>query len=184
MRRFAFVGGVMAALVGGAVVLAAASPTPAPSATARPSPAASASAAPHASATPKPTATNAPKASAGSGGTASSFSAQIRPLQITGSATVHELSAGDGTVTLHVTGLLDAVRWTVDIDGGTIARPNEAVEIAFKSGTDVTRLATDTVRIHLTRAEMAAFMNAQKTGGVVAIVSDGSQVGFAEFAAG
>ena len=96
---------------------------------------------------------------------------------------VAETSTGAGTVTLHITGLLDADHWTVDIDGGTIARPNEQVEIAFKAGTDVTRLTTDTVRIHLTKTEMAAFMKAQKSGGVVAVVSDGTRLGYAEFAA-
>ena len=40
----------------------------------------------------------------------------------------------------------------------------------------------DTVRIHLTKTEMAAFAKAQKAGGVVAIVSDGLRVGYAEFA--
>lgn len=81
-----------------------------------------------------------------------------------------------------MTGLLDAQRWTVDIDAGTIARPNEGVEIASKAGADVTRLTMDTVRIHLTKTEMAAFAKAQKAGGVVAIVSDGLRVGYAEFA--
>ncbi len=90
--------------------------------------------------------------------------------------------SGTGTVTLRVTGLLDAQRWTVDIDAGTIARPNEGVEIASKAGADVTRLTMDTVRIHLTKTEMAAFAKAQKAGGVVAIVSDGLRVGYAEFA--
>ena len=81
-----------------------------------------------------------------------------------------------------MTGLLDAQRWSVDIDGGTIALPKEGSEIAFKTGADVTRLTMDTVRLHLTKAEMTAFVNAQKSGGVVAIVSDGLRVGYAEFA--
>ena len=177
MRRFAFLGAAVALLFGGAVVLAAASPTPSPAATAHPAASASASA------TPKPATTPAPAASSTSGGTEPTFNAVIHPLEIGGSATVAETSAGGGTVTLHVTGLLDAQRWTVDIDGGTIARPNERVEIAFKAGADVTRLTTDTVRIQLTKTEMAAFMQAQKAGGVVAAVSDGSRMGYAEFAA-
>jgi len=73
------------------------------------------------------------------------------------------------------------VHWTVDIDGGTVARPNEGVEIAFKTGADLTRLAMDTVRISLTRTEMAAFLKAEKSGGVVAVVSDGVRIGYAQF---
>ena len=42
----------------------------------------------------------------------------------------------------------------------------------------------DTVRIHLTKAEMSAFLKARSSGGVVAVVSDGVRLGYAEFAAG
>ncbi|HXI79186.1 MAG TPA: hypothetical protein VNM34_00065 [Verrucomicrobiae bacterium] len=98
-------------------------------------------------------------------------------------ATVVETANGGGTVTLRVSGLLDAQRWSVDIDGGTIALPNEAREIAFKTGVDVTRLTMDTVRISLSKTEMSAFMAARKSGGVVAVVSDGVRLGYAEFAA-
>ncbi len=90
-------------------------------------------------------------------------------------------SSGGGTVTLKVSGLTDAATWTVDIDGGTVARPNELREVAFKSGGDVTRLAMDTVRIHLTKGEMDAFLAARSHGGVVAVVSDGNRMGSAEF---
>jgi len=96
-------------------------------------------------------------------------------------ARVTESASGSGTVVLRVSGLLDAVHWTVDIDGGSVARPNEAREIAFKTGTDLTRLAMDTVSIHLTGAEMTAFLKAEKVGGVVAVVSDGVRVGYAQF---
>ena len=47
----------------------------------------------------------------------------------------------------------------------------------------MTRLGTDTVQIHLTKAEMAAFLKADKAGGAVAFVSDGSRLGYAEFSA-
>ena len=173
MRRFAFLGAAVALLFSGAVVLAAASPAPSPSPTAKPT------ATPHPSAAPS--ATPAPSASSTPATSGQTFNATVQPLQITGSATVVETSAKTGTVTLRVSGLLDAVRWSVDIDGGTIARPNERVEIASKSGADLTRLATDTVRIHLSAAEMAAFLKAEKSGGVVAVVSDGMRVGYAEF---
>jgi hypothetical protein len=176
MRRFAFLGGAAAVLLGTAVALAAASPSPSPSATAKPS------ATPHPSASPSPSTTPAPTTIPKTTTTEPSFSATVHPLQISGSANVVEASGGTGTVTLRVTGLLDAQRWTVDIDAGTIARPNERVEIAFKTGADVTRLATDTVRIHLTKTEMAAFLKARTSGGVVAEVSDGMRVGYAEFA--
>jgi hypothetical protein len=178
MRRFAFLGAAAAVLFGAAVALAAASPSPSPSATAHPSATPRPSASPSASATPAPTATPKPAS------TEQSFSANVQPLQISGSAKVVESSAGTGSVTLRVSGLLDSQRWTVDIDGGTVARPNEAVEIAFKSGADITRLTMDTVRIHLTRTEMTAFLKARTSGGVVAVVSDGMRLGYAEFAAG
>ncbi len=182
MRQFAFLGGAAAVLFSGAVVLAAAGPTPSPSATAHPA------ASPTASPTPRPS--TAPKASttpAATGLTSTtepSFNAQIQPLQISGTATITEATDATGSMTLRVTGLLDAQHWSVDVDGGTIALPNERLEIASKAGVDVTRLATDTVRIHLTKTEMAAFLKAQKGSGVVAVVSDGSRVGYAEFAAG
>ena len=111
-----------------------------------------------------------------SSSTEQTFSATVHPLQIAGSAQVTETSAGGGTVVLRVSGLLDAVHWTVDIDGGTVG-----VEIAFKTGADLTRLAMDTVRISLTRTEMAAFLKAEKSGGVVAVVSDGVRIGYAQF---
>jgi hypothetical protein len=181
MRRFAAIGAGMALLFSGAIVLAAASPSASPASSPKPSASPRASAAPAASAAPTPAASAAPSSGTTASG-ATSFSATVRPLQIGGSAKVTEAKSGTGTVTLRVTGLLDAQRWTVDIDGGTIALPNERVEIAFKTGADVTRLTVDTVRIHLTKTEMAAFVKAQKAGGVVAIVSDGLRVGYAEFA--
>jgi predicted RNA methylase len=96
-------------------------------------------------------------------------------------AKVVEAANGTGTVTLHVTGLLDSTLWTVDIDGGNVAHPNENVEIAFKTGADVTPLTMDTVEVHLTKPEMARFMHAQAHGGAVAVVSDGTREGYAEF---
>jgi hypothetical protein len=183
MRRFAFLGAAVALLFSGAVVLAAASPAPSPSPSAKPTATPHPSAAPSATPAPSASSTPAPSASSTPATSGQTFNATVQPLQITGSATVVETSAKTGTVTLRVSGLLDAIRWSVDIDGGTIARPNERVEIASKSGADLTRLATDTVRIHLSAAEMAAFLKAEKSGGVVAVVSDGTRVGYAEFGA-
>jgi len=182
MQRFAFLGAVMALLFGSAVVLAAASPSPSPSASPTAHPSASPTAHPSASPAPKATPTPTPSATpAPSSTTEQTFSATVQPLQIAGMARVTESASGGGTVVLRVSGLLDAVHWTVDIDGGSVARPNEAREIAFKTGTDLTRLAMDTVSIHLTRAEMTAFLKADKSGGVVAVVSDGVRVGYAQF---
>jgi hypothetical protein len=77
---------------------------------------------------------------------------------------------------------LDAERWFVDIDGGTVARPNERQEIAWKAGRDITRLDMDTISIHLTAAEMSKFAKDQASDGVVVTISDGTRVGFATFA--
>jgi hypothetical protein len=177
MRRFAFLGAAAALLFSGAVVLAAASPSPSPSGSARPT------ATPTPSTPPSSTPSAAPNGATKASPSGSTFSAQIQPVQISGSATVSQTKNG-AEVILRVTGLMDAQRWTVDIDGGTLARPNERIEIAHKTGLDVTRLASDTVRIHLTSSEMAAFLRAEKSGGVVALVSDGSRLGAAEFTAG
>jgi hypothetical protein len=84
-------------------------------------------------------------------------------------------------MTIQVTGLLDAQRWAVDIDGGSVARPNEREEVAWKSGGDVTRVDTDTITIHLTAAEVARFMKDLSGDGVVVLVSDGTRIGYASF---
>jgi|SRR5690349_5984143 hypothetical protein len=185
IRRTSSIGAMAAVFSVAVIALAAASPL----ASASPSPSAHPSASPRPSASPtaspKPAASPAPSASPSPSTTgATTFSSQVLPLQIRGSAKVVEHANGSGTVTLRVSGLLDAQHWTVDIDGGTVALPNEKAEIASKAGADVTRLAMDTVRIRLTKAEMTAFMRARDHGGVVAEVSDGTRVGYAEFTAG
>ena len=95
---------------------------------------------------------------------------------------VRRLSNGDGTIRLKLTGLVNELPWTVDVDGGTTARPDESHEIAFKSGDEVVRIASDSIRIHLTKAEMAAFVRAQRREGVVIMVSDGTRLSAAEIA--
>lgn len=181
MRRSAFLAATAVSLIGASVALAAAGPTPSPSAaphaTSTPRPSAAASMAPTSSPSAKPS----PSVNPSNTSAATSFSATVKPLQISGTATVAEAANRTGTVTLKLTGLVDEQRWTVDIEAGTIARPNERVEIAFKSGSEVTRVGTDTVRIHLTKAEMAAFLHARTHGGVVAVVSDGARLAYAEF---
>jgi hypothetical protein len=178
MRQTIVMAVTLVALLGAAVVTLAASPSPQPSTAAHASSTPRPSAAPSASPSASPSPTPSPSPSAAE----PTFHAAVQPLQISGMASVVESANGTGTVTLKVAGLLDAQRWSVDIDGGTIARPYENVEIAFKTGSDLTRLATDTVRIHLTKTEMAAFLHARAHGGVVAEVSDGTRVGYAEFA--
>lgn len=181
MRRSAFLAAAAVSLFGASVALAAASPAPSPSAAPQasgtPRPSAAASAAPTSSPSAKPT----PSASPSTAPAEPSFNATVQPLEISGTATVVEAADKTGTVTLKLTGLVDEQRWTVDLEAGTITRPNERVEIAFKSGSDVTRLGTDTIRIRLTKAEMAAFLHARANGGAVAVVSDGTRLGYAEF---
>ena len=183
MRKYAAPVALLTLMLSGAAVLAAtsspspaakASPTPRPSVSATAKPTASPSAAPSAS----PSASQAAQAKA-----EPSFSARVKPLQIGGMATLRELKAGGALVTLKLTGLVENERWLVDIDGGTIARPNENMEIAFRSGEQVTRLGTETIRIRLTKAEMSRFAKARRHGGVVAEVSDGTRIASAEFAA-
>lgn len=175
MRRFLILGATLALTLAGATLVAAASPTPSatahPASTPRPSPAT------HSTATPS----TAPHASAAP---VTSFTANVQPLQLTGTATVTETAGGSGTVTLKISGLVANQSWSVDIDGGTAALPNERADIAFKAGSQVTRLGSDTVRIQLTKSEMAAFLKARSSGGVVAMVSDGLRVAAAEFTAG
>jgi hypothetical protein len=170
MNRLALVAAAAATLLVAGVAVAAANPSASPSASARPSASAQPSSSPSASASPNATTTR------------PTFTAKVRPLQIRGSARIVETAAGGATVTLRLTGLVDDQRWRVDIDGGTVSMPNDSVEIAQKAGSDVTRLSTDTIRIRLTKAEMAAFLKARSHGGVVAEVSDGTRVGYAEFA--
>jgi hypothetical protein len=58
---------------------------------------------------------------------------------------------------------------------------SENLEVAFKTGVDITPLAMDTVQVHLTKPEMARLTHAEGHGGVVAVVSDGTREGYAEF---
>jgi len=179
IRRTSSIGAAVAVFAVAGIALAAASPLASPSPSASPKPSPSVSATPKAPATPKPSASSSPSATG-----QTSFSSQVLPLQIRGSARVVEHADGSGTIRLRVTGLLDSQPWAVEIDGGTVAKPAETAEIAFKTGADVARLAMDTVRIHLTPAEMTAFMKARANGGAFAEITDGTRVGYAEFTAG
>lgn len=136
---------------------------------------------------PSPSQTTSPKTGTGSSGASSSgaLSAGIQPIDVTtGNVTVVTAPNGTGTITVTLKGLRPDARWTVDIDGGTLAKTleNRADEIAFRSGMTVERLSSDTVRIHLTTPEMKAFEAARSSSGIVVLVSDGANRAAAVFA--
>ena len=196
MRRIAPPVAVLALMVSGAAVMAATTPSPSPSASAHPSATPHASASP--SATPKPTAqptatpSPSPSPSPSSSpttsptttgnGTRTAFTGSVTPLVLGGSARIEVGKDGRGLVLMKLTGLVDDETWSVDIDGGTVAVPNENAEIAERAGTRVTRLGTDGLRIVLSKAEVAALMHAAKHGGAVAVISDGTREASVEFA--
>ena len=172
MRRFGFLGAIGALVLGSAVVMAA-SPSPSPSA----SPTA------HPSATPKPSAspTASPSASTSTKSTATKiWVANIQPVNVTGRASVHRETNGTGVITLRLTGLVNELPWTVDVDGGTVAIPDELTGIDFMSGNEVDRVGMDTIRVHLTKADMATFIRTQRREGVVIFVSDGTRLSAAQ----
>lgn len=178
MNRLAFVGAALALLIA-ATVTVAASPSPSPSAspsatghpTASPTPAAS----PTPTASPKPTATPAP---AKQGQT---WTADVKPVNVTGNATVVQQADGTGVMTLKLTGLVDEQSWKVDVQAGTIEMPSERVQIALKQGDDVTKVAPDTITVRLSKDEMKAFTKAQASTGVVVFVTDGTRLSAATF---
>ena len=92
-----------------------------------------------------------------------------------------ETSGHQATLTLKVDGLLNETRWTVELDRGTIDRPDLRVPIVFKSGDDVTRVAPDTITVHLTDRELRTFQIARHDGDVLAIISDGARMGYVSF---
>ncbi len=173
MRKISIVSAAGLVVIAAGVAMAA---SPAPSPTAAPSPAPTT----RPQATPSPTTPATPAA----GAAASTWSAAIKPLTVTtGQATVVEGKNGGGTITIKLVGLLADVRWTVDVDGGTVAKPLEAArhEIAFRAGLGVEKISSDTIRIHLTKAEMKAFLADRSSMGVVVLVSDGTNRSAATF---
>jgi hypothetical protein len=117
--------------------------------------------------------------------TATSWSAKVRPLDaVTGGLTVSRATDGTGVLTLKLDGMRQDAAWSVDVEGGTAARPIETDEIAERSGADVVRTGTDTLTIHLTRAEMDAFVKDQAKSGIVVSISDGSRQAVATLPAG
>jgi len=181
MSRLAFIGAALALLVA-ATVTVAASPSPSPAA----SPAASPSATAKPAATPAPTPAASPSSSTTTTTQAKqgqTWSANVNPVDVTGSATVAQQADGTGVMTLKLTGLVDEAHWTVDIQAGTIEMPSARVRIALKQGDEVTKTAPDTITVKLTKDEMKAFTKAQKSTGVVVFISDGTRLSAATFSA-
>jgi hypothetical protein len=179
MNRLAFLGAALALLVA-ATVTVAASPSPSPSAS--PSATAHPAASPTPTASPRPTASPTPSPTSAPAKQGQTWTADVTPVNVTGTATVVQQADGTGVMTLKLTGLVDEQDWTVDIQAGTIEMPSEHVQIALKQGDDVTKVAPDTITVRLSKDELKAFAKAQQSSGVVVFVSDGTRLSAATFA--
>jgi hypothetical protein len=183
MRKLAGFAAI-AALAFGATAVMAASPSPSYTPSASPSASAKPSAKP--SATPAPSASPSASPTTGTSGSSSAatttWTAQVAPVQITGSVAVHELKSGGGTVTFQLSDLLNETAYSVRIDRGTIAGQFTRDRlIVARFGDDVTHFMNDTIQIHLSKTEMSAFLAARKASGVVVFISDGSRLSVARF---
>jgi hypothetical protein len=185
MRKLAGFAAI-AALAFGATAVMAASPSPSYTPSASPTASAKPSAKP--SATPAPSASPSPSASPTTGTSGSSsaatttWTAQVTPVQITGSVAVHELKSGGGTVTFKLSDLLNETAYSVRIDRGTIAGQFTRDRlIVARFGDDVTHFMNDAIQIHLSKTEMSGFLAARKASGVVVFISDGSRLSVAKF---
>lgn len=187
MRSTPILAGAAIALAAAGFTMAASPSSPAPGAGATPTPAAATAPAktPAPTATPAPATTPKPSAAAAAAG--HTWSAVINPLDVTtGTAMVTQAAGGTGIVTIKLTGLRADTRWSLDMDGGTLKQALEVKgdEIASRAGLGLERVSSDTVRIHLTAAEMKRFLADQKATGVVILVSDGVNRSAAFFAPG
>jgi hypothetical protein len=172
MRTIPILSGAALVLVAAGVTMAA-SPVTAPATAPATQPAGAHPTAPAKSAAPAAAATpaNGP------------WTAAVQPLNTTsGTATVVRAANGSGTITLKLTGLRPDARWTVDIDAGTLAgsRQISKAEIAQLSGSDLEKSA-GTVKVHLTAAQMKAFIRDRSSMGVFVLVSDGTNQSAATF---
>lgn len=195
MNRLALVGAGIAVLVCAAVALAAdPSPSPSPYATPSSSPMASpgASAAPTTTPAPSPTTGTSSGSSSSSGSSAQSttttpvtWTADVNPVNIQGTATLTKNNDGTGTLVLQLTGMVNAQSWTVDVEPGFIQHPNYSNTIAFKQGSDVTRIAPDKIQVTLKTSEMKDFEHALSSnpGGATVFVSDGHRLSAANIPA-
>jgi len=194
MNRLALVGAAVAVLICAAVALAAdPSPSPSPYASPGASPMASPMASPGASTAPSTTPS--PSPTTGTSGFGSStqtttttpvtWTADVNPVNIQGTATLTKNSDGTGTLVLQLTGMVNSQNWTVDVEPGFIQHPNSPNTIAFKSGSDVTRVAPDKIQVTLNKSEMKDFEHAlaSNPGGVTVFVSDGHRLSAANIPA-
>jgi len=157
MNKLAFAGAALAVL-GSAAVAMAASPSPSTDAS------------------------NAAGLSSSGGQSAAkslpSWTAKVAPVDITGSATIDQKADGTGLLTLQLTGMVNEENWTVYVEPGALQHPNDAVTIALKQGSEVTKVAPDKIQVNLTKAEMDALTHALNSnpGGVTVFVSDGHRL--------
>jgi hypothetical protein len=184
MNKVAIVGGTLAVFVVAAVAMAA-GPTPSTSPTASPigSPMASSSPIPTKAPTQtaSPSATPMPSSSAGSAATPAqqkTWTSDVNPVDIQGTATLTQNSDGTGTLLLQLTGIVNETNWTVDVEPGAIQHPNDSNTIAFKQGSDVQKVAPDKIQVQLTKSEMDDFHHAlgANPNGVTIFVSDGHRL--------
>jgi hypothetical protein len=188
MNRFALVGAALAILVCAAVALAAspspsasryASPMASPGASAAPS--ASPGASPSTAPTTAPTTAPSPNTNAGTANQNApvmTWTSDVNPVNIEGTATVTKNTDGTGLLVLQLTGMVNEENWTVTVHPGSIENPYYAVDIAVKQGSEVQKIAPDKIQVHLTAAEMDAFTHAlaRNPGGVTIFASDGHRL--------
>lgn len=173
MNKLAFAGAALAVLGSAAVALAAS-----PSSSTDPGAAPGTSAMPGASAASSPATRSSSSTGQSAAKSLPSWTAQVAPVDITGSATIDQKADGTGLLTLQLTGMVNEENWTVDFEPGAVQHPNDAVTIALKQGSDVEKVAPDKIQVHLTKAEMDAFTHALNSnpGGVTIFVSDGHRL--------
>jgi len=197
MNRFALIGAALAVLVCGAVALAASPlPSASPGGSTLASPGASAMASPDVSTTPTASPSVSPSASPSLAPTSGSrsqraasqartWAADVNPVNIQGTATVTRNADGTGTLLLQLTGMVNEQSWTIDVEPGYVQHPNAANTIAFKQGSEVTRIAPDKIQVTLTKIEMQDYDHALSAnpGGVTVFVSDGHRLSAANIPA-
>jgi hypothetical protein len=139
-------------------------------------------------ATPAPSSTTGTSSGASTQATTTTpltWTADVNPVSIQGTATLTKNNDGTGTLVLQLTGMVNAQNWTVDVEPGFIQHPNDSNTIAFKSGSDVTRVAPDKIQVTLKKSEMKDFNHAlaANPGGVTVFVSDGHRLSAANIPA-
>jgi hypothetical protein len=95
--------------------------------------------------------------------------------------TVTKNANGTGTLTVHLTGLRADRAWAVDIDGGKTTTSRETAEIAFRSGFGAEAVSSRTFTIHLTKAQMEAYLDTAASSGIVLRLRDAADASAAMF---